>query len=101
MIEKLGFDLKSKFHIIFKTYTDKKQFEISLGKNPEDYENIRKETNSYEQKPVTTDDFNEVEEKEVKEHVENQNIPQKLKTELKKWGLQMIKLKPPSTIFRC
>ena len=41
-----------------------------LGKNPENYENIRKETNIYEQKPVTIDDFNEVEEKEVKERVE-------------------------------
>ena len=36
----------------------------------ENYENIRKETNVYEKKPVTTDDFNEVEEKEVKERVE-------------------------------
>ena len=44
--------------------------ESSLGKNPENYENTRKETNIYEQKPVTIDDFNEVEEKEVKEHVE-------------------------------
>ena len=42
----------------------------SLGKNPENYKNIRKETNVYEQKPVTIDDFNEVEEKEVKERVE-------------------------------
>ena len=44
--------------------------ESSLGKNPENYENIHKETNIYEQKPVTIDDFNEVEEKEVKERVE-------------------------------
>ena len=36
----------------------------------ENYENILKETNVYEQKPVTTDDFNEFEEKEVKERVE-------------------------------
>ena len=36
----------------------------------ENYENIRKETNVYEKKPVTTDDFNEVEEKEVKERFE-------------------------------
>ena len=32
--EKRGFDLKSNFHIIFKTYKDKKQLESSLGKNP-------------------------------------------------------------------
>ena len=44
--------------------------ESSLGKNPENYENIRKETNIYEQNPVTIDNFNKVKEKEVKEHVE-------------------------------
>ena len=69
-IKKRGFDLKSNFHIIFKTYKDKKQLESSLGKNPENYENIRKETNIYEQKPVTIAGFNKVEEKEVKERVE-------------------------------
>ena len=46
--------------------------ESSLRKNPETYENIRKEKNIYEKKPVTIGDFNEVEEKEVKEHVEKQ-----------------------------
>ena len=70
--EKHGFDLKSNFHIIFKTYKDKKQLESSLGKNPENYENMRKEKNIYEKKPETIDDFNEVEKKEVKEHVEKQ-----------------------------
>ena len=50
----------------------KKQLESSLGKNPENYENICKETNIYEQKLVNIDDFNEVEEKEVKERVEKQ-----------------------------
>ena len=68
--EKRGFDLKSNFHIIFKIYKNKKQLESSLRKNPENYENICKETNIYEQKPVTIDNFNEVEEKEVKERVE-------------------------------
>ena len=68
--EKRGFDLKSNFHIMFKTYKDKKQLESSLGKNPENYENICNETNIYEQKPINVDDFNEVEEKEVKEHVQ-------------------------------
>ena len=70
--EKRGFDLKSNFHIIFKTYKDKNKFESSLGKNPENYETIRNETNIYEEKPVNVDDFNEVEEKEVKERVEKQ-----------------------------
>ena len=44
--------------------------ECSLGKNPENYESIRDETNTYEQKPINVDDFNEVKEKEVKERVE-------------------------------
>ena len=34
LTEKHGFDLKSNFHIIFKTYKDKKQLDSSLGKNP-------------------------------------------------------------------
>ena len=70
--QKGGFDLKSNFHIIFQTYKDKKQLESSLGKNLEIHENIHKETNICEQKPLTIDDFNEFEEKEVKEHVEKQ-----------------------------
>ena len=41
-----------------------------MGKNPENYENIHNETNIYEQKPMNVDDFNEVEEKEVKKRVE-------------------------------
>ena len=48
--EKCGFDLKSNFHIIFKTCKDRKQLEISLGKNPENGKNICNETNIYEQK---------------------------------------------------
>ena len=67
-----GFDLKSNFRIIFKTYKDKRQLASSLGKNPENYETIPNETNIYEQKPINVDDFNEVEEKEVKERVEKQ-----------------------------
>ena len=68
--EKRGFDLKSNFHIIFKTYRDKKQLESSLSKTPENYENIPNETNIYKQKPINVDDFHEVDEKEVKERVE-------------------------------
>ena len=70
--EKRGFDLKSNFHIIFKTYKDKNKLESSLGKNLENSETIRNERNIYEQKPVNADDFNEVEEKDVKEKVEKQ-----------------------------
>ena len=45
--EKRGFDSKSNFHIIFKIYKDKKSCEVSFGKNPENYETIRNETNIY------------------------------------------------------
>ena len=38
----------------------------ALGKNPNNYENIRKETNIYEQKPINIDDFNDSEEADVK-----------------------------------
>ena len=71
-IEKRGFNLKSNFHIIFKTYKDKKKLDSSLGKNPENYQSIRNETNIYEQKPINIDDFNETEENEVKERVKKQ-----------------------------
>ena len=41
-----------------------------MGKNPCNYESIRKETNIYEQKPINIDAFNEPEEGEVKQWVE-------------------------------
>ena len=69
--EKQCFDLKSNFHIMFKTYKDKKELETSMGKNPAKLESVRKETNIYEQKPINIDDFNESEEAEVKQRVEN------------------------------
>ena len=39
--EKRGFDLKSNFHIMFKTYKDKIQMR-AMGKNPNNYETVRK-----------------------------------------------------------
>ena len=62
--------MKSNFHTIFKTYKDKKKLDSSLGKNPENFESIHNETNIYEQNPINIDDFNEIEEKKVKERVE-------------------------------
>ena len=56
---------------MFKTYKDKMQMR-ALGKNPNNYENIRKETNIYEQKPINIDDFNDSEEADVKVRVEKQ-----------------------------
>ena len=81
--------MRSNFHIIFRTYKDKKQLESSLGKNPENYESICNETYTYEQKPINVDDFNEVEEKEVKERFEKrkqrrQEVPEKNQTVEKK-----------------
>ena len=54
---------------MFKTYKDKMQIR-SMGKSPNNYENIRKETNIYEQRPVNIDKFNDSEETDVKEQVE-------------------------------
>ena len=76
-IKRRGFDLKSNFHIIFKTYKDKKKMEASPGKTPPNYEEIRDETYAYEQKPIKIDDFNENEKKEVKERVEKQKQKKK------------------------
>ena len=55
---------------MFKTYKDKMQMERSIGKNPANYETIRKETNIQEQKPVYIEDFYDSVEAEVKEQVE-------------------------------
>ena len=41
-----------------------------MGKNPINYEKVRKETNLYEQKPISIDDFNELEESSIKEQIE-------------------------------
>ena len=71
-----GFNLKSTFHIMFKTYKDKKDIE-SLATNPPNYENVRNETDVYEQKPIKIDDFNEAEEKEIQERVEKRKMKQK------------------------
>ena len=43
--------------------------EISLRKNPENCETIRNETSVFEQNHIKLDDFNEIEEKNVKELV--------------------------------
>ena len=58
---------------MFKTYKDKIQTR-SIEKNPNNYENIRKETNTYEQKAINIDDFNDSEEAEVKEWVNKRKL---------------------------
>ena len=45
-----------------------------MGKNPQNYEINHAKTCVFEQKPIKTDDFNEAEEKEVKEGVEKRKM---------------------------
>ena len=58
--------------------------ENSLGINPENYESIDNKTYIYEQKPINVADFNEVEEKEVKERIEKQKPKRQEVVEKKK-----------------
>ena len=55
--------------------------EASLGKSPHNSEEIRDETCVYEQKPIKIDDFNEDEEKEVKERAEKRKQKRREVTE--------------------
>ena len=71
--ERRGFDVNNTFHVMFKTYKEKKNIE-GLGKNPQNYENAGDETYVYEQKSIKMDDFNETEGKKVKEHIEKRQI---------------------------
>ena len=66
--EKRGFDLKSNFHILFKSYRDKQLMrQHSTAKNLSNYEDVKKETSEYEQKPIKNfDSFNDEEENEIK-----------------------------------
>ena len=77
-MERRGFDFKSTFHIIFKTNKDKKLKKKKkkieqLEKNPQNYE-VFITKRVYEQKPIKINDFNEAEEKEVKERIEKREI---------------------------
>lgn len=45
-----------------------------MGKNPQNYQNEHTVTNTFEQKPIKIDDFNDEEEKEVKERVEKRKM---------------------------
>ena len=68
-----GFDLKSTIHIVFKVYKDKKRLSTWV-KTPQNYQNEHTATNTFEQKPIKIDDFNDEEEKEVKERVEKRKM---------------------------
>ena len=71
--ERREFDLKSSFHIMFKTYKRKKKMKL-LGKSPKNYEEISNDVLVYEQKPIKIDNFNEAEQKEIKEHIEKRKL---------------------------
>lgn len=58
-----------------KTYQYKKKLEGHQEKNPYKYEEIRNETCLYEHKPLEIDEFNDSEEKEVKEHLKKGRLP--------------------------
>ena len=82
---------------MLKTYKDKMQMR-AMVKNPINYENIRKETNIYEQKPTKIDDFNDAEEAEAEEHVQKRkekrkNVAEKNKLLKKNKNLKKTKKK--------
>lgn len=69
-----------------------------MGKNPRNYESIKKETHIYEQKPINIDDFNEAEEAEVKQQVGKWNqkrrkVAKKITLLKKKRKAEEIKIK--------
>ena len=53
MSEKRGIDIKSNFHILFKSYKDKQSLRHQqLSKQASNYENEHTETSEFEQKPI-------------------------------------------------
>ena len=65
--ERRGFDLKSLFQLLFKVYKDKKKAE--LGKDPSSYKDKNYHF-KFEQKPVETDSFNEIEDEKMRVKIE-------------------------------
>ena len=55
-----------------------------MGKNPDNYETIRDETNIYKQKPINNYEFNDVEEDEVRERVKKRKEKRREVAEKKK-----------------
>ena len=52
-----------------------------LSKKPQSHEGVSNEVSVYEQKPIKIDDFNEIEEKEIKERVEKRKMKRREVTE--------------------
>ena len=72
--EKRSIDLKSKFHILFKSYCDKLILQQQqLAKQPINYEAEQQEVSEFEQKPIKNfDEFSDGEEEEFKRQAEKQ-----------------------------
>ena len=69
-----------------------------MGKNSDNYESIRNETNINEQKPININDFNEAKEAEIKKRVEKRKqkrreVAEKNKLFKKKRKQEEIKIK--------
>ena len=79
--ERRGFDLKSNFHILFKSYRDKQLMrQHATVKNLSNYEDVKKEASEYEQKPIKNfDNFNDEEENEIKKKQKNDYTIDELK----------------------
>ena len=75
------FDLKSNFHILFKSYRDKQLMrQHATVKNLSNYEDVKKEASEYEQKPIKNfDNFNDEEENEIKKKQKNDYTIDELK----------------------
>ena len=79
MSEKRGIDIKSNFHILFKSYKDKQVLKHQqLAKQTINYDNENAETCKFEQKPIARfDEFNDEEELEMKEIQKEKNKKRK------------------------
>ena len=82
--ERRGFELKSNFHILLKTYRDNQIMrQQSLAKNQANYDNEQaKETHENEQKPIKNfNEFSDSEEQEVKDRATKQLADRRKKAE--------------------
>ena len=75
MSEKRSIDMKSNFYILFKTFKDKILIkQQQLAKRAENFEAERNEESEFEQKPLLKfNEFNDEEEKEIKEQQREKN----------------------------
>ena len=86
--EKRGFDVKSNFHILFKSYRDKQMMrQCSLAKNQANSKNEQsKETPEHEHKPIKNfNEFCNSEEQEVKKKLKNDRLTDAKKQKNWRW----------------